>query len=73
MLGQVPEYFRLERFSVVDERRYNARGQLVTESEATVKVRVGNDLRHEVADGNGPVKRHRPGRSGRRWSRPIRS
>jgi len=55
MLGQVPEYFRLERFSVVDERRYNARGQLVTESEATVKVRVGNDLRHEVADGNGPV------------------
>jgi 2-isopropylmalate synthase len=55
MLGQVPEYFRLERFSVVDERRFNARGQLVTESEATVKVRVGNELRHEVADGNGPV------------------
>ncbi|NBB82885.1 MAG: citramalate synthase [Alphaproteobacteria bacterium] len=55
MLGQVPEYFRLERFSVVDERRFNARGQLVTESEATVKVRVGNALRHEVADGNSPV------------------
>jgi len=55
MLGQVPEYFTLERFSVVDERRFNARGQLVTESEATVKVRVGNQQRHEVADGNGPV------------------
>ncbi|MEQ8965652.1 MAG: citramalate synthase [Azospirillaceae bacterium] len=55
MLGQVPEYFTLERFSVVDERRFNARGQLVTESEATVKVKVGNTQRHEVADGNGPV------------------
>ena len=55
MLGQVPDYFRLERFSVTDERRYNARGVLVTESEATVKVRVGNRLEHTVAEGNGPV------------------
>ena len=55
MLGQVPTYFELERFVVKDERRFNARGQLVTESEATVKVRVGNELRHTVADGNGPV------------------
>ena len=55
MLGQVPDYFELLRFSVTDERRYNARGKLVTESEASVKVRVGNDVRHTVAEGNGPV------------------
>lgn len=54
-LGQVPEYFELQRFSVTDERRYNARGQLITESEASVRVRVGNEEMHTVADGNGPV------------------
>ncbi len=55
MLGQVPDYFELLRFSVTDERRYNARGRMVTESEASVKVRVGNDVKHTVAEGNGPV------------------
>ncbi len=54
-LGQVPDYFELLRFSVTDERRYNAKGELVTESEATVKLRVGHEVRHTVADGNGPV------------------
>ena len=54
-LGQVPSYFELLRFSVTDERRFNAKGELVTESEATVKVRVGRDTRHTVAEGNGPV------------------
>jgi len=55
MLGQVPDYFELKRFSVTDERRFNAKGELVTESEASVKVRVGNEIRHTVAEGNGPV------------------
>ena len=34
---------------VMDERRFNAQGDLVTESEATVTLGVGNELRHEVA------------------------
>lgn len=55
MLGLVPTYFELERFAVTDERRFNARGVMVNESEATVKVRVAGELRHTVADGNGPV------------------
>jgi 2-isopropylmalate synthase len=54
-LDEVPDYFALKRFRVMDERRYNAKGGLVTESEATVTVGVGNTLRHEVAIGNGPV------------------
>ncbi|NCC22800.1 MAG: citramalate synthase [Alphaproteobacteria bacterium] len=54
-LGQVPVYFKVERFSVTDERRYNARGELTTESEASVKVRLGDQVVHTVAEGNGPV------------------
>ena len=53
--GQVPDYFSVKRFRVMDERRFNARGDLVTESEATVTLGVGATLHHEVAMGNGPV------------------
>ncbi|MEQ9812041.1 MAG: citramalate synthase [Azospirillaceae bacterium] len=55
MLGQVPDYFRVQRFTVVDERRFNARGKIVQESEATVMVEVGGKTLHEVSFGNGPV------------------
>ncbi|WP_207461770.1 citramalate synthase [Azospirillum sp. SYSU D00513] len=54
-LGEVPRFFELLRFHVTDERRYNANGELVVESEAVVRVRVGQETRHEVAAGNGPV------------------
>lgn len=54
-LGQVPEYFELLSFRVIDERRFNARGELVTTSEATIKVAVRGKNFYTVADGNGPV------------------
>ncbi|MAD39477.1 citramalate synthase [Tistrella sp.] len=54
-LGEVPEYFRLLSFRVIDERRYNARGELVTLSEATIKISVGGVPVMAVAEGNGPV------------------
>ncbi|CAA7615025.1 citramalate synthase [Magnetospirillum sp. UT-4] len=54
-LGQVPSYFRLERYRVLDERRRNANGEWVTLSEATVKVEVGGRDYMEVGEGNGPV------------------
>ncbi|MEN2975592.1 citramalate synthase [Tistrella bauzanensis] len=54
-LGEVPEYFRLQSFRVIDERRYNARGELVTLSEATIKITVGGVPIMAVAEGNGPV------------------
>jgi 2-isopropylmalate synthase len=53
--GEVPEYFRLSSFRVMDERRWNARGDLITLSEATIKVDVGTDTIMTVAEGNGPV------------------
>lgn len=54
-LGKVPTYFEVLRYAVTDERRYNAKGELNTESEASIKVRVGEKVFHTVADGNGPV------------------
>ncbi len=54
-LGHVPNFFEVIRFSVKDERRYNAKGLLVTASEATVKIRIGKTEHHTVAEGNGPV------------------
>jgi 2-isopropylmalate synthase len=39
----------------MDDRRWNARGELVTESEATVTIEAGGAPRMEVATGNGPV------------------
>lgn len=55
ILGQVPEFFTLQSFRVIDERRYNAKGKLITLSEATIKVKIGNKLIMTVAEGNGPV------------------
>ncbi|MCE2517383.1 MAG: citramalate synthase [Alphaproteobacteria bacterium] len=54
-LGEVPDYFLIGRFRVMDERRFNAKGKLVVESEATVTVTVGGESFHEAAEGNGPV------------------
>ncbi|MGI9493178.1 MAG: citramalate synthase [Geminicoccaceae bacterium] len=53
--GEVTDYFRLISFRIIDERRFNARNELVTMSEATIKVEVGGDVRMIVAEGNGPV------------------
>jgi 2-isopropylmalate synthase len=39
-LGRLPEYFDVERYRVISERRRNARGQVVVESEAVVTVQL---------------------------------
>ena len=66
-LGQVPEYFRLVSFRIIDERRWGAKGKLVTVSEATIRIDVpGTAAQGEgslalterlmtVAEGSGPV------------------
>ena len=55
LIHGVPDYFAIERWRVMDERRFNARGALVIESEATATLTVGGQACHEVAVGNGPV------------------
>lgn len=55
VLGEVPAFFHVERFSVKVERRYNALGELVTVAEAVVKARIGEEVTLSAAEGNGPV------------------
>ncbi len=54
-LGLVPEYFRTQHFRVIDERRWNKLGQLVTMSEAVVKMEIAHKQYMQVAEGIGPV------------------
>src|SRR6202000_2219190 len=55
-LGQLPDYFDVDSFRVLVERRHNARGDLVTVSEAVVKLTVaGNALMNVAESANGPV------------------
>ncbi|HRO50868.1 MAG TPA: alpha-isopropylmalate synthase regulatory domain-containing protein, partial [Hyphomicrobium sp.] len=56
-LADVPRYFSVDSFRVMVERRHNALGELVTVSEATVKVFINGetDPLWSAAEGNGPV------------------
>ncbi len=54
-LGEVPEYFAVEGFRVLVERRFNAKGELITVSEATVKIVIDGEELLSVGEGNGPV------------------
>lgn len=56
IMGEVPDYFTVERFAVNVERRHNALGDLVTFSEAIVKLTVGGEVLITAAEGpSGPV------------------
>jgi len=57
LLGQVPQFFTVDSFRVMVEKRHNALGRLVTVSEATVKVFIDGSEEPvwSVAEGNGPV------------------
>jgi 2-isopropylmalate synthase len=57
IIGDVPQYFSVDSFRVMVEKRHNALGQLVTVSEATVKVFVAgsDEPLWSVSEGNGPV------------------
>jgi 2-isopropylmalate synthase len=54
-LGQVPDYFDVESFSVTVEKRHNELNELVTVSEAIVKMKVGGEMLRNFGTGNGPI------------------
>ena len=55
-LGVVPDFFAVEGFRVMVERRFDANGQLKTVSEAVVKVRIDGEMTMSVAESiHGPV------------------
>ena len=53
--GMVPEFFEVESYRAQVERRHNAKGQLITVTEAIVKIIVDGERFMSVAEGNGPV------------------
>ena len=55
LLGGVPHYFDVESYRVMVEQRHNALGELVTVSEAVVKVQVDGEMILSAGEGNGPV------------------
>ena len=55
ILGSVPDFFTIESFRVMVERRFDANGQLKTVSEAVVKMVIDGEAVMSVAEGHGPV------------------
>ena len=57
-LGQIKDFYLLNKFRVTSERRWNAKGILITESEATINLTVTTDTEEKmtVGVGNGPVE-----------------
>ena len=54
-LGRVSDFFKVDSYRTQVERRFNARGELITMSEAVVKVEIDGERLLSVAEGNGPV------------------
>jgi 2-isopropylmalate synthase len=54
-LGEVPTFYTVESFRSEVERRFNARGDVTTISQAVVKMQIGGEPTMQVAEGNGPV------------------
>ena len=55
VLGDMPHYFDVERYSVNVERRFNAKGVVIAVAEAIVKVRVDGVTFISAAEGAGPI------------------
>ena len=55
LIGGLPSFFEMDSFRVLDERRWNALHEIVTLSEATIKLMVGGERIMTVGEGNGPV------------------
>ncbi|MFV0298047.1 MAG: citramalate synthase, partial [Hyphomicrobiaceae bacterium] len=57
LLDEVPDFFKVDSFRVIVEKRHNALGKFITVSEASVRVLVDgeDDALWSVAEGNGPV------------------
>ncbi len=54
-LGSVPTYFKVDSFRCQVERRFNAIGDVITVSEAVVKLDIDGESLLSVSEGQGPV------------------
>ncbi len=51
----MPDFFQVDSFRVMVERRFDANGNLKTVSEAVVKTVIDGETVMSVAEGHGPV------------------
>jgi 2-isopropylmalate synthase len=54
-LNLIPNFFDLISFKVIDERRFDNKGNIDALAEAIIKIRIGKKIVMSVAEGNGPV------------------
>ncbi|MBU1317309.1 MAG: citramalate synthase [Alphaproteobacteria bacterium] len=54
-LGTIPDFFTVDSFRVMVERRFDSNGRIKTVSEAVVKLDVDGEQVMSVAEGDGPV------------------
>lgn len=55
VFGTLPTFFEVDSYKASVERRHNAKGEMVTVSEAIVKIRIDGEPFMSVAEGNGPI------------------
>lgn len=55
LMNEIPEYFRVDSYRVGVERRHNAKGELITVSEATAKIIIDGEAHRSYEEGNGPI------------------
>lgn len=51
----IPEYYNVKSFRIIDERKNNDKGELVNYVEATVKLSIQGKLYNEISEAKGPV------------------
>ncbi|MCY3997128.1 MAG: citramalate synthase [Rhodobacter sp.] len=66
-LGLEPDYFEVERYRVITERRRNARGEIVVESEAVVSVSIDGSNRTIYFKNDHPNNLHDDGPVNALW------
>lgn len=54
-LGTIPDFFAVDGFRVMVERRFDANGKMKTVSEAVVRLVIDGERVMSVAEGDGPV------------------
>jgi 2-isopropylmalate synthase len=54
-LGTIPDFFAVDGFRVMVERRFDANGKMKTVSEAVVRLVIDGEQVMSVAEGDGPV------------------
>ena len=54
-IGALKTYFEIDRFRVIDERRHNSQGRIVTEAIGMVQLVINGQNVMEASSGSGPI------------------